>query len=211
MRPSLISFAALFFCGFYANCTNTGEGKENTLQNMADVKAIPSDYSADSARHTATAYFAGGCFWGTQYYFEKAKGVIDTKVGYMGGHTQHPTYEQVCSHTTGHYETIKVVYDTRQTDYEKLARLFFDIHDPTQSDGQGPDIGQQYMSVLFYSDSSQRQIGEKLIAILETKGYKIATRLLPVTTFWEAEEYHEHHYDREGTTPYCHKFIDRFN
>ncbi len=211
MKPSFISIAVLLIFGTNVNCTNRGNSRAGEEGNNDSVKTqFNMDKNSDSAQHTQTAYFAGGCFWGTQYYFEKAKGVIDTKVGYMGGHTNNPTYEQVCSHTTGHYETIKVVFDTRITNYETMAKLFFDIHDPTQTDGQGPDIGQQYMSVVFYADSNQKQIAEKLIALLEVKGYRIATRLLPATTFWQAEEYHEHHYDREGTTPYCHKYTDRF-
>lgn len=208
MKLSFISLSVLLLFGLNINCTNAGNGNDKLTNNrdstMTDKAVL------DSTEYLKTAYFAGGCFWGTQYYFEKAKGVVDTKVGYMGGHTDHPTYEQVCTHTTGHYETIKVIYDSRVTNYEAMARLFFDIHDPTQTDGQGPDIGQQYMSVVFFADSNEKRIAEKLIGILEVKGLKIATRLLPVTTFWNAEEYHEHHYDREGTTPYCHKYVDRF-
>ncbi|HTB07231.1 MAG TPA: peptide-methionine (S)-S-oxide reductase MsrA, partial [Bacteroidia bacterium] len=146
-----------------------------------------------------------------QYFFEKAKGVISTEVGYIGGHVDHPTYEQVCTHTTGHYEAIKVVYDPKVTNYEAMARLFFNIHDPTQTNGQGPDIGEQYLSVIFYADDSQKKIDEKLIAELTAKGLKIATVLKKATTFWPAEGYHQHHYDHEGTTPYCHHFQDKFN
>lgn len=167
--------------------------------------------ATDTNKHLETAIFAGGCFWGVQYFFEKAKGVVDTKVGYIGGHVDHPTYEQVCSHTTGHYEAVKVTYDNRVTNYETMARLFFDIHDPTQTNGQGPDLGQQYMSVIFYENDAQKQTAEKLIKILDGKGYKVATQLKQATTFWPAEEYHEHHYDKEGGMPYCHRYENKFN
>jgi len=201
-------FAAFLIFGANIGCSNAGSSKgqpSNTDSTMTTTT------TSDTNKYLEKAYFAGGCFWGVQYYFEKAKGVVDTKVGYTGGHIDHPTYEQVCSHTTGHYEAIQVTYDNRITNYEAMARLFFNIHDPTQTNGQGPDIGEQYMSVIFYTDDSQKQTDEKLIGLLTAKGLKIATKLKPATTFWPAEEYHEHHYDREGTTPYCHKFQDKFN
>ena len=151
----------------------------------------------------------GDCF--LQYYFEKAKGVTNTVVGYIGGHVANPSYEQVCSHTSGHYEAIQVTYDPTITSYEEMAKLFFDIHDPTQTNGHGPDIGQQYMSVVFYANDSQKQIAQNLIDKLTKKGMKVATSLKQATTFYPAEEYHQHHYDHEGTTPYCHHYIDKFN
>ncbi len=204
-----LSLAALLIFGANISCTSAdSSNKEQTTQTDNNTMAAT---SSDTNKHTETAIFAGGCFWGVQYYFEKAKGVIDTKVGYIGGHVDHPTYEQVCTHTTGHYEAIKVTYDPKVTNYEAMARLFFNIHDPTQTNGQGPDIGEQYMSVVFYANDSQKQIAEKLIKELTAKGYKVATQLKQATTFWNAEEYHEHHYDREGTTPYCHHFQDKFN
>lgn len=166
--------------------------------------------ASDSGKQLETAIFAGGCFWGVQYYFEKAKGVVKTVVGYTGGHVDNPTYEEVCSHSTGNYEAIKVTYDPKIATYEDMAKLFFDIHDPTQTDGQGPDIGEQYMSVVFYADDTQKKIAEKLISQLMAKGYKVATQLKKATKFWNAEEYHQFHYDHEGTTPYCHKYVDRF-
>jgi peptide methionine sulfoxide reductase msrA/msrB len=207
MRYLLSSLTALLIFGANISCTSAGSNNEQTTSN----KTEPMTNSSDTNKHHETAIFAGGCFWGVQYFFEKAKGVVDTKVGYTGGHVDNPTYEEVCSHTTGHYEAIQVTYDNRVTNYEAMARLFFNIHDPTQSNGQGPDIGQQYMSVIFYANDAQKQTAQKLINELNAKGYKIATVLKPATTFWPAEEYHEHHYDREGTTPYCHRFQDKFN
>lgn len=207
MKLTISALASLLIFGVNICCTNAGNNKEeqtNTNETMTTT-------SSDTNKHLEKAIFAGGCFWGVQYFFEKAKGVVDTKVGYIGGHVDHPTYEQVCSHTSGHYEAIEVTYDTRVTNYENMAKLFFNIHDPTQTDGQGPDIGEQYMSVVFYMDDNQKQIAEKLIKQLTGKGMKIATQLKKATTFWPAEAYHEHHYDKEGTTPYCHRFQDKFN
>ena len=164
-----------------------------------------------TAAKTATAIFAGGCFWGVEYHFEKAKGVLDVVSGYTGGYKDNPTYEQVCYGKTGHIEAVKVSYDPTQTNYETLARLFFEIHDPTQVDRQGPDIGEQYRSVVFYENAEQKQIAEKLINILKSKGYKVATRLEPAKKFWEAEGYHQDYYDKKGSSPYCHFYTKRFD
>ncbi|WP_435356301.1 bifunctional methionine sulfoxide reductase B/A protein [Emticicia sp. SJ17W-69] len=158
----------------------------------------------------AKAIFAGGCFWGVEYYFQNEKGVKSTSVGYTGGNSENPTYEAVSSHTTGHYEAIEITYDPKQTNYEALAKLFFEIHDPTQVNGQGNDIGQQYQSMVFYLDESQKAITEKLINTLKKKGYKIATQIKPANKFWTAEEYHQRYYAKEGGTPYCHKYVKRF-
>ncbi len=147
-----------------------------------------------------TAWFSSGCFWGTEYHFRKAPGVISTIVGYMGGDTEHP----VCSGTTGHAETTEVCFDPAKTSYEELVKLFFETHDFTQIGGQGPDIGEQYRSVLFYNSAEQLEIARKYIALLTQKGYKVATSLEPAQTFWEAENYHQQYYDRKQGTPYCH-------
>jgi len=156
------------------------------------------------------AYFAGGCFWGTEYMLEKEPGVVSVRVGYMGGHTSNPTYKQVCTDTTGHAETAEVVFDPTKTNYEKLARLFFEIHDPTQLNRQGPDVGDQYRSAVFYVDDNQKQITEKLIGILKDKGYKVVTEVAKAGTFWPAEDYHQSYYDRTGGQPYCHVYQKRF-
>lgn len=150
------------------------------------------------------AYFASGCFWGTQYYFAKAAGVISTTVGFMGGNVDSPSYQQVKTGTTGHLEVIEVVYDPAQTDYEALVRLFFETHDFTQTDGQGPDIGSQYLSAIFYLDGKQKEVAEKYSGILTEKGFEVATSIRKAETFWPAEDYHQHYYDKNGSTPYCH-------
>lgn len=155
-----------------------------------------------------TAYFAEGCFWGTQYYFDQEKGVVKTTVGYMGGHVKNPTYEEVSAHKTGDFETIQVVYDPRVTSYEALVRLFFETHDFTQTNGQGVDIGPQYRSVIFYGSPSQKAIAEKYIHLLTVKGNNVATMLIPVSTFWKAEAYHQHYYEVQGIMPNCHRRDD---
>jgi len=157
-----------------------------------------------------TAIFASGCFWGTEYFFEKAEGVISTQVGYIGGFKDNPTYEEVCANKTGHAEAVQVVFDPSKTDYETLCKLFFETHDPTHINRQGPDIGEQYRTEVFYLNDEQKEIAEKLIKILEEKGLKVATKVTKATTFWKGEAYHEHYYTNKGGTPYCHGYTKRF-
>lgn len=156
------------------------------------------------------AYFAGGCFWGVEYYFQKLDGVIETKVGYMGGHTEHPTYEEVCEKNTGHAETMEVTYDDSKVSYESLAKLFFEIHDPTQKNRQGPDVGDQYRSAVFYTDSAQKATAEKLVSLLKQKGFDVVTEVTKAGPFWEAEGYHQKYYAKNGHEPYCHVRTKRF-
>ena len=158
----------------------------------------------------AQAYFAGGCFWGVEYYFEQRDGVISTVSGYMGGGLENPSYYDVSKGNTGHMEIVEVTYDKSKVSYEELARLFFEIHDPTQSDGQGPDIGEQYLSAIFFNNEEEKLTAQKLIDVLINKGYPVVTKLLPASTFWKAEEYHQNYYDRNKKTPYCHRYEKRF-
>ena len=153
-----------------------------------------------------TAYFASGCFWGTEYFFMKATGVKHTAVGFMGGHIEHPTYKQVCEGNTGHLEVTQVEYDSAQTTYGDLVKLFFETHDFTQTNGQGPDIGEQYLSCIFFSTPEEKAIAEEHIQLLTEKGYKVATMLKPASTFWKAEEYHQQYYEHKGSRPYCHAY-----
>lgn len=159
---------------------------------------------------TETAIFASGCFWGTEYWMQKQKGVISTEVGYIGGHVRNPTYEQVCSKTTGHAEAVKVVFNPNKVSFEELAKIFFETHDPTQVDGQGPDIGNQYRSEIFYTNDNQKNISEKLIKFLEKDGLKVATKLTEAPKFWKAENYHQDYYEHKGTKPYCHFYTKKF-
>jgi peptide methionine sulfoxide reductase msrA/msrB len=157
-------------------------------------------------KQTFNAYFSSGCFWGTEYYFMKAHGALSTAVGFMGGHVDYPTYPQVCTGETGHLECVEIEYDASQTSYEDLVKLFFETHDFTQANGQGPDIGSQYLSCIFYNNEKEKAIAEKYIGILETKGYKVATKLQPASVFWKAEAYHQQYYEHKGTQPYCHSY-----
>ena len=182
-------------CAFIISCNaQTGEinSEVKTKQNMS--KAI----------------LASGCFWGTEYFLKRVEGVLSTQVGYTGGFVENPTYEQVCSKRTGHYEASEIIFDIEKTNFEKILRVFFETHDPTQKNGQGPDIGPQYKSAIFYLDESQKKIAEDLIQILEAKGFSIATEVLPAGVFYSAESYHQDYYDRKGGVPYCHGYRKLF-
>ncbi len=204
-------------CGGHLGHVFTGEGftPKNTRHCVNSVsmtfrpaeKKQPSEAERPS---TETAYFAGGCFWGVEYMLRKQDGVLDVESGYMGGSTESPTYEQVCRGRTGHAETVRVRFDPSKVSYETLARLFFEIHDPTQENGQGPDIGDQYRSEIFYTSPEQRATAQKLIAQLRAKGYEVVTALAPAGRFWPAENYHQDYYERKGTRPYCHGYTKRF-
>lgn len=165
---------------------------------------------SDGKGGTQRAIFAGGCFWGVEHYFSQAKGVLSVTSGYIGGTVDNPTYEQVCTNTTGHAEAVEVIFDPTQTSYEQLARLFFEIHDPTQLNRQGPDIGLQYRSAVFYLDNSQKQTAEKLIGLLKARGYNVVTQVVPAGRFWPAEEYHQDYLAKHPGRPDCHVRVNRF-
>ena len=154
----------------------------------------------------AKAIFASGCFWGTEYYFNKAPGVISTTVGYIGGHVDNPTYKQVCTDRTGHAEAVEVSYDPEVISYVQLAKLFFETHDFTQLNRQGPDIGTQYRSEVFYLDDEQKQVAGQLIQTLKTKRHNVKTKVTKADTFWPAEDYHQDYYDKTKKLPYCHVY-----
>jgi len=157
------------------------------------------------------AIFAGGCFWGVQALLEEGRGVIRTTVGYTGGHTDHPSYDEVCAHTTGHAEAVEVIFDPKQTSFEAVARLFFEIHDPTQHDRQGPDLGDQYRSAIFYTSEKQKETALRLIGELRRKKLDVATQVTPAVAFWPAESYHQDYYRKTGGHPYCHRRMERFD
>lgn len=159
---------------------------------------------------TAKAYFAGGCFWGVEYLFEKKDGVVSAVSGYMGGKSESPTYQDVCAGNTGHLEVVEVTYNPEKINYEDLAKFFFEIHDPTQKDGQGPDIGEQYLSVVFYKDAAEKATANKLIQFLKDIDYDVATTVRPARTFWDAENYHQDYYEKKKQQPYCHIYKKKF-
>ena len=156
------------------------------------------------------AYFAGGCFWGVEYHFEKVDGVKNVTSGYMGGTLPNPTYWDVSRGTTGHLELVEVCYDPTKVSYESLARLFFETHDPTQRDGQGPDKGSQYLSAIFTSDVEEKRVIVKLISLLRAKGLDVVTKIKEEMPFYPAEEYHQDYYERTGKQPCCHSYKKLF-
>lgn len=147
-----------------------------------------------------TAILAAGCFWGVQYYFDQVPGVIETEAGYTGGRTKNPSYEAVCSHTTGHAEAVKIVYDPKKTNYKTLLKHFFRIHDPTQLNRQGPDIGDSYRSAIFYKNDNQKLVAQEIIRNLNASQFdgKIVTALEPAGKFWPAEHEHQKYTKKTG-------------
>ncbi len=178
--------------------------KENRELSPQEKKVIPNKPQKERA------IFAGGCFWGMDYYFNKKEGVVSTTAGYTGGNLKDPVYHDVTSGNTGHAEAIEVIFDPMKISYEELARFFFEIHNPTQENRQGPDIGHQYRSAVFYTNQQQKEITEKLIKILKNNGYDVVTEVKPATKFYPAENYHQDYYDKKGGSPYCHAFTKRF-
>ena len=150
------------------------------------------------------------CFWCTDAAYKLLPGVKAVTCGYAGGKEANPTYEQVCTGNTGHAEAVKIIYDPEKTSYEKLLKLFLEIHDPTQVGGQGPDIGDQYRSEIFYLNDDQKTIAEKNINILKSKGFNVVTAVTKASEFYPAEAYHQDYYFKNGKTPYCHAYTKRF-
>ena len=157
-----------------------------------------------------TAIFAGGCFWGVEHLLSSIKGVLSVESGYTGGKTNNPTYEEVCSGETGHAEAVEVTFDANRVNYETVAKSFFEIHDPTQTNRQGPDVGTQYRSEVFYTSEEQKSTADKLINLLKSKGYKVVTKVTKAGKFYPAEKYHQDYYVKKGTQPYCHSYTKRF-
>jgi peptide-methionine (S)-S-oxide reductase len=152
-----------------------------------------------------TATFAAGCFWGVEYVFERVPGVRSTSVGYIGGHTEHPTYRDVCSHGTGHAEALQVEFDPDVVTFDQLLEVFWAMHDPTQVNRQGPDVGDQYRSAIFTHSPEQLAAAEaSRDRAQERFARPIATEITPGTTFYLAEDYHQRYYDKNGHQPYCH-------
>ena len=199
-------------------CANCGghlghvfEGEGFTPKNIRHcVNSASIDFKPATNDNIKKAYFAGGCFWGVEYYLEQKNGVKHAVSGYMGGKSKNPTYDEVCYTNSGHIETVEVTYDTSIVSYEELAKLFFEIHDPTQEGRQGPDIGDQYQSAIFYKNEKEKKIIEKLIKELKSKGYDVKTKLIGGYDFYEAEDYHQNYYNNNGKKPYCHSYIKRF-
>lgn len=188
------------------------EGEQFTRHNTRHcVNSLSLDHVDDNTvTQTEEAIFAGGCFWGIEYLFKKLPGVLKAESGYIGGDLDYPTYEQICTGRTGHYEAVRVLIDPSKINFEQLTQYFFEIHDPEQQNGQGPDLGPQYLSAIFYYDPAQAKTAQAVIEQLTAKGYHIATQVRPMRIFWPAEAYHQHYYDKTGKQPYCHRHIKKF-
>lgn len=189
-------------------------GESLTEKNLRHcVNGISIDFvESDTVIDSEEAIIAGGCFWGIEYHLQRAPGVILTQAGYTGDtHTPNPTYALMCQHRSSHVEAVRVMFDPSITTYQEILEVFFECHDPTQTNGQGPDLGPPYLSRVFYHNDSQQQIGKQLIDELSDQGLVVATELHPATPFWPAEEIHQHYYDKQGQAPYCHRRVSRFN
>ncbi len=156
------------------------------------------------------AIFAGGCFWGVEHAFRGVPGVLAVRSGYAGGTTERPTYEQVCTGRTGHAESVEILFDPAKASYESLARLFFEIHDPTTKDRQGPDVGTQYRSAVFYTTPAQKATAERLIALLRERAYDVVTEVKAAGEFWPAEDYHQDYLTKHPGRADCHVRVERF-
>lgn len=197
-------------CDAHLGHVFTGEGF--THKNLRHcVNSASLDFVANGqVLDTEEAIIAGGCFWGVEHFLGQIPGVLSVESGYTGGHTIDPSYEQVCSGNTGHYEAVRVIYDRNKTNYHHILKRFFEIHDPTQRTGQGPDLGQQYQSAVFYFNQEQKDEAESLIQELRQRGYQVATRLIEAQPWWPAEEYHQNYYMKHHKAPYCHRPTNRF-
>lgn len=150
-------------------------------------------------KQVETAIFAAGCFWGVQAYFDQVPGVLKTEVGYTGGAVANPTYEQVCTHTTGHAEATKITFDAQVVSFRDLVRQFFRMHDPTQLNRQGPDVGDNYRSAIFYTSPAQNHQAQAVITMVQKDFSKpIVTELTQAAEFYPAEEYHQKYFEKTG-------------
>ncbi|MCW8819809.1 MAG: bifunctional methionine sulfoxide reductase B/A protein [Ignavibacteriaceae bacterium] len=206
-------------------CANCGAHLGHVFYNegMTDknarycVNSISLDFKDEGASDAAVAgttqkaVFAGGCFWGVEYHFQKVAGVKSVTSGYTGGSKADPTYKEVSSGRTGHAEAVEVEYDPSVVSYETLAKLFFEVHDPTQLNRQGPDMGTQYRSAVYYANDEEKKIAEKLIGELKANGYDVVTEVEAASEFYPAEDYHQDYYEKTGKQPYCHIYEKRFN
>ncbi len=198
-------------CGGHLGHVFNGE-KYTDKNTRYCVNSLSLNFKPNAVVNTSLtkAYFAGGCFWGVEYHLEKLKGVKEVRSGYMGGTTKNPTYEEVLTHSTGHLEAVEVIYDPNIITYETLAKAFFEIHDPTQKNGQGPDIGNQYLSAVFVNNDKETKIIHSLISQLKHNGYSVTTKIFNTQTFYPAEAYHQNYYQQKGKLPYCHGYVKRF-
>ncbi|MCD6587955.1 MAG: bifunctional methionine sulfoxide reductase B/A protein [Candidatus Fermentibacteraceae bacterium] len=194
-------------CGAHLGHVFSGEGYTETdtrhCVNSVSMVFIPEE-------RIQKAYFAAGCFWGVEYSFDHTDGVLSARSGYMGSDFTDPKYADVCSGSTGHAETVEVVFDRSAVSFRELAMMFFEMHDPEQVNRQGVDTGTQYRSAVFYTSEQQLSVINELVSVLENGGYSIATEVSPAGNFWQAENYHQNYYDKNGVGSSCHVRVNRF-
>ena len=175
------------------------------------VNSLALDFVTDAqVLDTSEAIVAGGCFWGIEHALKQVPGVVKVESGYTGGHTVFPQYTDVCAGSTGHYEAVRVLYDREKTDYSTILMHFFELHDPYQSNGQGPDRGSQYRSAVFFYNEEQHAQTLALIKHLAQHGHPVATMLHTVSPFWPAEDFHQDYYTKHPDGASCHKRVTRF-
>lgn len=199
-------------CGGHLGHVFEGEGltSKNTRHCVNSISLNLNQTKEKLDPNLSYAYFAGGCFWGVEYYLEKLDGVSSVSSGFMGGHVKNPSYYEVVRGSTGHLEAVEVIYDKSKISYEKVARTFFEIHDPTQTDGQGPDLGEQYLSAVFVNNDDEKNTIKKLISRLDENGFDVATKILDKQDYYKADEGHQNYYNKKGSRPYCHGYKKRF-
>lgn len=206
----LFSLLVVMTAGGLVGCTGAeGEpvaaaGGDTAATEAAETATKP---SSQPAVKTETAVFGAGCFWGVESTFRKVPGVLETEVGYAGGTTERPTYEQVCSERTGHAEVVRVEFDPSRVGYEKLLEVFFENHDPTTLNRQGPDYGEQYRSVIFVQSPEQERLATAEKARRDASGDyvgPIVTAIQPAVPFWPAEGYHQQYFEKQGVDWVCH-------
>jgi methionine-S-sulfoxide reductase len=215
MRCALL--AVILLAAGCSSPTGGGTSRANSVSQGPAVAPVADEAGPKPALDRAAleaaggvAYFAGGCFWGVEHFLEQIDGVVRVESGYMGGHVESPTYHDVSGQESGHLETVRVYFDPAKVSYEAVAKRFFEIHDPTQADGQGPDIGPEYLSAVFVTGDEQREVTEALIERLRGRGYSVVTTIEPAQTFWLAEDYHQDYYVKTKSKPYCHTPVARF-
>lgn len=206
MKMMLFAFNVLTTLAVMAGCANNENPKKSmtTKTNIITEPALPAGLATD------TATFGTGCFWCTEAVFQQMEGVLKVTSGYSGGHIENPTYEQVCSKTTGHAEVVQIVYDSAKISFDELLEVFWQTHDPTTLNRQGNDVGPQYRSVIFYHSQQQQQKSQHYKEALDKSGAwanPIVTAIEPFKNFYVAENYHQNYYNNNGSQPYCYYVI----
>ena len=187
-------------------------GEQHTPKNIRHcVNAASMDFvNSENIHDSDEIIVAGGCFWGIEFLMQQLPGVVLAESGYTGGQKDSPSYQEVCSGTTEHYESVRILWDSAKIEVEAVLRHFFEIHNPEQSGGQGADIGSQYQSAVFVYNTHQKKVAELLLGHLSANGYKPVTRILPILRFWRAEEYHQDYYEKHNLQARCHRPQKRF-